>query len=69
MLVNKQSPAATFFGTIKTAPPLKESQHNATYITPFPPSTDLSDNLFFVQYTPETHYALTMVFDTGGYEI
>ena len=45
------------FGTrpeaIKMAPPLKESQYDATYITLFPPSIDLSDSLFFVQYTPE----------------
>ena len=46
-------PAATLFESIKTTPPLIESHHCETYITEFPPSMDLSDKLFFIQYTPE----------------
>ena len=57
-----------FSEAVKTAPSLKESQHDTTYVTPFPPSMDLSDNLFFVQYTPEKNTP-TMVFDTGRYVI
>ena len=46
-------PSATLFEAIKTASPLKESQHDATYIIPFPPSMDFSDKLLFFQYTPK----------------
>ena len=46
-------PAATLFEFMKTTPPLIESHHYETYITEFPPSMDLSNKLFFIQYNQE----------------